>query len=186
VEAFDSGGAALEKLHIIEPDLILADVVMPEPTGYELCKQVKALGAGIPVVLMSSAFEPYDAELAAACGADQHLVKPFDSGTLVETVRKLLGPAIPDVAEGDEREAELSQVDDAIEALLDVDETDQPLEFNDDPVSELDERLVEAVSKAVVQRLSEQVVREIAREVVPDLAERIIRERIRQLESEDS
>ena len=50
----------------------------------------------------------------------------------------------------------------------------------------LDERLVEAVSKAVVRRLSEQVVREIAREVVPDLAERIIRERIRQLESDDS
>ena len=50
---------------------------------------------------------------------------------------------------------------------------------------DLDQRLVDAVARAVVQRLSEHVVREIAAEVVPDLAERIIRERIRQLESDE-
>ncbi|NIM02298.1 MAG: response regulator [Acidobacteria bacterium] len=197
VEAFDSGAAALENLDRIEPDLILADVVMPEPTGYELCKQVKALGAGIPVVLLSSTFEPYDEELAAACGADRHLVKPFESGTLTDTVRELLQPATLPVLEGsDEQEAELSQVDDAIEALIDAPESAEERFADFDrideedglqtPAEELDERLVEAVSKAVVRRLSEQVVREIAREVVPDLAERIIRERIRQLENEDS
>jgi CheY-like chemotaxis protein len=212
VESFDSGAAALENLDSLEPDLILADVVMPGPTGYELCKRVKALGAGIPVVLLSSTFEPYDADLAAECGADRHLLKPFESGTLTDTVRELLSPPAAAFNAEDEQEAELSQVDDAIEALLDSDdsadsadsadseETDEvdeiinaaeaieedqadPLEY---PVDELDERLVDAVAKAVVRRLSEQVVREIAREVVPDLAERIIRERIRHLESEDS
>ena len=191
VEAFDSGAAALENLDRIEPDLILADVVMPEPSGYELCKQVKALGAGIPVVLLSSTFEPYDADLAAECGADRHLIKPFESGTLTDTVRELLSPAAPAVAEEDEHEAELAHVDDAIEALLEADEPEEPdaPEAVHEPESttvDLDERLVDAVAKAVVRRLSEQVVREIAREVVPDLAERIIRERIRQLESDDS
>jgi len=193
VEAFDSGAAALEGMDRIEPDLILADVVMPEPSGYELCKRVKALGAGIPVVLLSSTFEPYDSELAEASGADGHLIKPFESGTLVDTVRELLGPPSPppgEDAEAGEREAELSQVDDAIEALIDADdsaESDDETEPEElgEPATDLDERLVDAVSKAVVQRLSEQVIREIAREVVPDLAERIIRERIRQLESDD-
>lgn len=180
VESFDSGAAALDNLERIEPDLILADVVMPEPNGYELCKQVKALGAAIPVVLLSSTFEPYDSDLAANCGADRHLVKPFESGTLADTVRELLEPPAPSVM--DQTEAELSQVDDAIEALIDDSPEDEP----EDPTAGLDEALVEAVAKAVVRRLSEQVVREIAREVVPDLAERIIRERIRQLESEDS
>jgi len=197
VESFGSGAAALENLDTLEPDLILADVVMPGPTGYELCKRVKALGAGIPVVLLSSTFEPFDADLAAECGADRHLLKPFESGTLADTVRELLEPPAPAVMEEDEQEAELSQVDDAIEALIDADDVDEAREAREedepdtqddweDPVEELDERLVDAVSKAVVRRLSEQVVREIAREVVPDLAERIIRERIRQLESEDS
>lgn len=163
VEAFGSGAAALENLERVNPDLILADVVMPGPTGYELCRQVKALDNAIPVVLLSSAFEPYDSDLAAECGADRHLIKPFESGTLAETVRELL-----------DQDGESRQVDDT--------EADKLEDLGDG----LDERLVEAVSKAVVRRLSEQVVREIAREVVPDLAERIIRERIRQLESDDS
>ena len=171
VEAFESGAEALENLERINPDLILADVVMPEPTGYELCKRVKASDNVVPVVLLSSTFEPYDSDLAAECGADRHLIKPFESGTLADTVRELLEPP-----------AEFSEVDDAVEALIDDNEADEP----EDPAVGLDERLVEAVSKAVVRRLSEQVVREIAREVVPDLAERIIRERIRQLESDDS
>jgi CheY-like chemotaxis protein len=210
VESFASGAAALENLDSLEPDLILADVVMPGPTGYEICKRVKALGAGIPVVLLSSTFEPYDADLAAECGADRHLLKPFESGTLTDTVRELLSPPASALNAEDEQEAELSQVDDAIEALLDSDDSDdsdddaegtaevektlkaaEAIEEDQadplgDPVDELDERLVDAVAKAVVRRLSEQVVREIAREVVPDLAERIIRERIRHLESEDS
>jgi CheY-like chemotaxis protein len=204
VESFGSGAAALEHLEQFEPDLILADVVMPGPSGYELCKRVKALGAGIPVVLLSSTFEPFDTDLAAECGADRHLVKPFESGTLAETVRELLEPRAAIEPGAEEHEAELSQVDDAIAALLDPDPpqetheaavaeappTDSP-EPSDrgkgvDPVDELDERLVEAVARAVVRRLSEQVVREIAREVVPELAESLIRERIRQLESEDS
>ncbi len=180
VEAFESGAAALENLERIDPDLILADVVMPGPTGYELCRQVKASDNAIPVVLLSSTFEPYDPDLAAECGADRHLIKPFESGTLVDTVRELLEPPAPAVMAEDG--AELSEVDDAVEALIDDTEADE----HEDLAGGLDERLIEAVSKAVVRRLSEQVVREIAREVVPDLAERIIRERIRQLESEDS
>ena len=180
VEAFESGAAALENWERVDPDLILADVVMPGPTGYELCRQVKASGNAIPVVLLSSTFEPYDSDLAAECGADRHLVKPFESGTLVDTVRELLEPPAPAVMVEDG--AELSEVDDAVEALIDDTEADE----YEDLAGGLDERLIEAVSKAVVRRLSEHVVREIAREVVPDLAERIIRERIRQLESEDS
>jgi len=188
VESFGSGAAALEHLDRVQPDLILADVVMPGPTGYELCKQIKAASSGTPVVLLSSTFEPYDEDLASSCGADRHLIKPFESGTLTDTVRELLSPAAPAVAEEDEREAELAHVDDAIEALLEADEPEGP-DAPHEPGStavELDERLVDAVARAVVRRLSEQVVREIAREVVPDLAERIIRERIRQLESDDT
>ena len=193
VEAFDSGAAALENLARVQPDLILVDVVMPGPTGYELCKQVKAADAATPVVLLSSTFEPYDHDLALACGADRHLVKPFESGLLATTVRELLEPPGPKPAEATIVREEVSDeavkaaqvlLDEAFDSLddRDVDRDEAP----DEKAHEaLDERLVDAVSRAVVRRLSEQVVREIAREVVPDLAERIIRERIRQLESDE-
>jgi CheY-like chemotaxis protein len=181
VETFASGTAALENLERVAPDLILADVVMPGPTGYELCRQVKASANAIPVVLLSSSFEPYDSDLATECGADRHLVKPFESGTLADAVRELLEEASAPVVTAED-DSEFSEVDDAVEELID----DTAEDRQEDPTDGLDERLVEAVAKAVVRRLSEQVVREIAREIVPDLAERIIRERIRQLESEDS
>ena len=187
VESFDSGAAALENMDRVKPDLIMVDVVMPGPTGYDLCKHVKAVGASIPVVLLSSAFEPYDHDLALACGADRHLIKPFESRLLKATVRELLEPQEPKPAAAtisvDEVTDEAARAAQALleetYASLAEEESRAP---DQEPHDELDERLVDAVSRAVVGRLSEQVVREIATEVVPDLAERIIRERIRQLE----
>jgi CheY-like chemotaxis protein len=184
VEAVERGSEALAYLERIRPDLMLADVVMPAPTGYDLCRQVKSSGAPIPVVLLSSSFEPYDEALAAECGADRHLIKPFESGTLRQTVRELLEASVAPSAEPEcETEAD-AESDDAVDAL--IEETALEAEALLEPAyPEVDEALVEAVSRAVVERLSEQVVRDIAREVVPEMAERIIRERIRNLGTPD-
>ena len=190
VESFDSGAAALENMERVQPDLIMVDVVMPGPTGYDLCKHVKAAGTSIPVVLLSSSFEPYDHDLALACGADRHLIKPFESRLLKATVRELLEPQEPKSAEVtisvDEVTDEAARAARALleETYASLSEEEEGRTQDQELHDELDERLVNAVSRAVVRRLSEQVVREIASEVVPDLAERIIRERIRQLESD--
>ena len=95
VESVGSGSAALERITTLEPDLILADVVMPEPSGYEICKQVKASSRPVPVVLLAGSSEPFDHERARACGADFHLVKPFETGFLLQKVRSLLSPPPP-------------------------------------------------------------------------------------------
>ncbi len=97
VEAVESGQEALERLERIQPDLVLADVVMPGPTGYEICERVKGSPKPVPVLLLSGTFEPFDPERARACGADGHLVKPFESRTLVQRVEALLarGPLAP-------------------------------------------------------------------------------------------
>jgi len=90
VESVGSGREALERFTAIEPDLVLADVSMPGPSGYEVCEHVKASGRPVPVLLLAGTFEPFDTERARACGADGHVVKPFESSVLVEKVESLL------------------------------------------------------------------------------------------------
>ena len=60
------------------PDIVLADVVMPGPDGYELCERVKrdARLRDIPVVLLVGAFEPFNEAEARRVGADTVLTKP--------------------------------------------------------------------------------------------------------------
>ena len=91
----DNGDAALEKARSDRPDLILADVFMPGKNGYELCAAVKADPslAGVPVLLLTGTFEPFDEAKAQACGADGWIAKPFESQTLIARVKELLDKA---------------------------------------------------------------------------------------------
>ena len=95
VIAVGSGREALERLPATLPDIVLADVVMPGPTGYEICRAVKASAKPVPVLLLAGTFEPFDADEARDCGADGYVTKPFDSRTLVERIETILasGPA---------------------------------------------------------------------------------------------
>ncbi len=90
VESVASGEEALAKLEVMRPDIVLADVVMPEPSGYEICRRVKMLDQPIPVLLLAGVFEAFDHEQARACGADGCLLKPFESRTLLDRVASLL------------------------------------------------------------------------------------------------
>jgi CheY-like chemotaxis protein len=201
VEAVASGGEALPLIDSLRPDLVLADVVMPEPTGYELCRTIKSSTQPVPVLLLTGTFEPFDPDLARECGADGHLVKPFESAALLERVEELLSPkpveepveepleeAVEEPLEEELVTAIESVVSEGAEAVA-----DEPVEIPvkveaPDDASGFEVRLspdeIEAIANAVVARLSDQVIREIAREVVPELAAKIVRERIQELESE--
>lgn len=202
VEAAESGREAMDCLDSMQPDLVLADVFMPDPSGYELCRTIKASERPVPVVLLAGTFEPLDPDLARECGADGHLVKPFESETLREKVQMLLEP--PPVAEeiDEVAEEEPEPVDEVMADLceavsvVDEDETDdlepealEPSSAEPEPYTEttveLTPELVDAVADEVVQRLSREVLREVAWEVVPKLASEIIRERIRELERQE-
>lgn len=76
------------------PDVVLADVVMPGPDGYELCERIKRDERlrKIPVVLLVGTFEPFNEAEARRVGADTVLTKPFQSiRNLVGKVGSLLG-----------------------------------------------------------------------------------------------
>ncbi|MDQ1559443.1 MAG: hypothetical protein QOD32_2503 [Pyrinomonadaceae bacterium] len=89
-----SGAEALQRLGESLPDIVLADVFMPEPNGYALCERIKTdeRTRHIPVVLLVGTFEPFNEAEARRVGADEVLTKPFQSiRDLVNKVGGLLG-----------------------------------------------------------------------------------------------
>jgi hypothetical protein len=74
------------------PDIVLADVDVPEIDGYALAEFVKQSPQlrNVPVLLLAGAFEPIDQERADAAGCDGVLVKPFEPQQLVTRVKALL------------------------------------------------------------------------------------------------
>ncbi len=87
-----NGQRALDRVREQAPDLILADVVMPEKNGYEVCEAIKSnpATARIPVILLSGTFEPFDRDRAERLGCDAIVSKPFDSQQLLRQVEALL------------------------------------------------------------------------------------------------
>ena len=87
-----NGQRALEKAAEQPPDLILADAVMPEKNGYEVCEAIKSnpTTSRIPVILLSGTFEPFDRDRAERLGCDAIVSKPFDSQQLLRQVEALL------------------------------------------------------------------------------------------------
>jgi CheY-like chemotaxis protein len=102
------GRKAIDSLKASRPDLILADVVMPEKNGYEVCEAVKGdpATARIPVILLAGTFEPFDRERADRVGNDMVITKPFDAHQLVERIDALLARTPPPPAFSREEEAE--------------------------------------------------------------------------------
>jgi len=79
------GLVAMLRLKDAAPDLIIADISMPEVSGYELCEYIKNNG-GAPVFLTAGAVEPVDEDEVARVRADGVLKKPFEASLLLEAV----------------------------------------------------------------------------------------------------
>ena len=92
ITTVDNGDDAIQKAREMRPDVILADVVMPGKSGYEVCETVKTDPElrHIPVLLLTGTFEAFDEDRAARAGASGHVAKPFEAQTLVDRVKELL------------------------------------------------------------------------------------------------
>ncbi len=92
VLAVGDGQQAIDRVKTDRPDIVLADVGMPERDGYEVAAFIKGDPelAHIPVLLLTGAFEPIDEARARAVGCDGVLVKPFEPQMVISRVRDLL------------------------------------------------------------------------------------------------
>jgi two-component system chemotaxis response regulator CheY len=94
VEQVHSGEAALQKLRGRSFLLVLSDREMPEMTGLDLVRAVRADARirSVPFVIMSASAKPEDAAEAIAAGANTFLTKPFNLTTLRDVIVNLLRP----------------------------------------------------------------------------------------------
>ena len=92
VIAVSDGKQAIHRAQQDPPDIILADVGMPERDGYEVTTFIKQTPElkHIPVLLLTGAFEPIDEVRARAVGCDGVLVKPFEPQLVINRVRELI------------------------------------------------------------------------------------------------
>lgn len=86
------GPTALEMVHTRQPDLVLADVVMPDMDGFELCGAIKELPAtrDIPVIMVTAKGHINDLKMGFDLGAMDYIRKPFDARELVLRVGNAL------------------------------------------------------------------------------------------------
>jgi diguanylate cyclase (GGDEF)-like protein len=89
--AYD-GAEALAAIERRRPDLVLLDVMMPRIDGVELCRQLRAdpMTAALPVILLTAKGLSADKVLGLTAGADDYIIKPFDTLELTARVRSTL------------------------------------------------------------------------------------------------
>jgi len=97
VIAVGDGKQAIERIQTERPDIVLADVGMPERDGYEVAAFVKGHPefAHVPVLLLTGAFEPIDEGRAREVGCDGVLVKPFEPQMVINRVKDWLAGRRP-------------------------------------------------------------------------------------------
>ena len=93
-ECFDTkivndGEEALKAFEQYNPNLILLDLMLPGIDGYQVCREVRAK-ANVPIIMLSAKGEIFDKVLGLELGADDYIMKPFDSKELVARVKAVL------------------------------------------------------------------------------------------------
>lgn len=88
--AASSGPEGLEKVHAIQPDLVLLDLVMPQISGMEVLKRLKETGREIPVIVLTAYGGVDSAVQAIKLGAADYLEKPFENQKLKQAIKTFL------------------------------------------------------------------------------------------------
>ena len=85
----NDGEEALRAVKSFNPNLILLDLMLPGMDGYQVCREVRQK-SNIPIIMLSAKGEVFDKVLGLELGADDYIIKPFDSKELVARVKAVL------------------------------------------------------------------------------------------------
>lgn len=90
VEVAEDGDEALARLRASNFDAVVLDVMMPERDGMEVCRQLRAGGDQLPILMLTARYAVRDRVAGLEAGADDYLTKPFATEELVARLRALL------------------------------------------------------------------------------------------------
>lgn len=84
-----NGVQAVQMAESEAPDLILMDIMMPDKTGIEACKEIRQTSS-VPIIMLTAKGEEIDRVLGLEFGADDYIVKPFSSRELIARIKAVL------------------------------------------------------------------------------------------------
>ena len=90
VDVAADGERALELAFVNDYDLVILDVMLPRKGGFEVCRELRASGSAVPVLMLTARDAVEDRVAGLDSGADDYLPKPFDFEELLARVRALL------------------------------------------------------------------------------------------------
>ena len=93
-EGFDASVAgtvaeALEQAERLKPDLVLLDVMLPDGSGYDVCRELRR-DSQVPIIMLTARGEETDRVVGLELGADDYVVKPFSAREIVARIRAVL------------------------------------------------------------------------------------------------
>jgi two-component system OmpR family response regulator/two-component system response regulator RstA len=83
------GDRAVQRVHDDKPDLVLLDVMLPGKDGFEICRELRGAGAGVPVIFLTAKDEDFDQVLGLELGADDYLSKPVQPRVLLARIKAI-------------------------------------------------------------------------------------------------
>ena len=83
------GESALREFPVFKPNLVLLDLMLPGMDGYQVCRELR-ISSQVPIIMLSAKGEIFDKVLGLELGADDYMIKPFDSKELVARAKAVL------------------------------------------------------------------------------------------------
>ena len=93
-EGFDTctandGEEAVERFKTEAPSIVILDVMMPKMDGWQVCREIRRI-SNIPIIMLTAKGETFDKVLGLELGADDYMVKPFETKELIARVKAVL------------------------------------------------------------------------------------------------
>src|SRR5690625_2451415 len=88
VEVVSDGNDALDKVKEFEPDLMILDLMLPNVSGYDICKKIRDLRYTFPIIMLTARDQEIDKVTGLNIGADDYITKPFGVKELLARDRK--------------------------------------------------------------------------------------------------
>ncbi|MGA2613583.1 MAG: response regulator transcription factor [Spirochaetia bacterium] len=110
VDTARDGVEAVAKWNQARPDIILLDVMMPEKSGFDVCREIRRRDAATPVIMLTAKGEEIDKVVGLELGADDYVVKPFGANELLARIRAVLRRGRAKQFSQDERPIEFGDV----------------------------------------------------------------------------
>ena len=89
-ETAENGRVALDRIRAAPPHLLLLDIMMPEVSGYDVCREIRAEHPALPIIMLTARGEEFDKVLGLTLGADDYITKPFGIRELIARVAAVL------------------------------------------------------------------------------------------------